>query len=551
MTFGIAEPPTRGLIITRIRRLLHLVLLLAIPAAARTDLSSFDTVLHIMNNGSVVVVEHLAMAKPVSHIIWNTALEYPGKWSIHRPRIVDIYQVTTGDGRPLSYSARRRGDHLELDIDTAGVTEVRLVYNIGNAVEFSPDHDRLLWQPGEGWLGSAKAATVFVQVPPEIASGFQAQAYLGGHGLVPTQESSDTRDRVWFSVPGLSPADRLIVDAVLAPGVVQQRSAPQRAVWFISANTVVLLPFLVLIVMLTLKRIKSLPEEDDSSIVARYDPPAGLSPAEVGVLVDDSLDPRDITATIIDLAIRRYVRLEHGTPDEDVAFDGQDFIIRLLRPIEEWKDLKPHEQTVLFHTFYGGTWTKLSSLTFRFYSVVPALRVQIGSRLRLQGFYWMNPQKVHSLRLLNFGVLALILYIVQLTGVTSFSDSWLLSLISTAVSLYIVHRFGRRLTAKTRKGLRVYREIVGLREFLNSVDHDRLERLPADLFERCLPYAIALGVEHHWANAFSGVALGPPEWFATDPVLFNTVRLARVIDLFSRPKAENLPVQRRGAVAKT
>jgi len=216
--------------------------------------------------------------------------------------------------------------------------------------------------------------------------------------------------------------------------------------------------------------------------------------------------------------------------------------------MDDWTELKPHEQTVLFHTFYGGTWTKLSSLTLRFHPVVPALRDQLGARLRVQGFYWMNPRKVHSLRLLNFGVLALLLYIVQLTGLVSFSDSWLLSLISLAVSIFIVHRFGRRLTAKTRKGLRVYREIVGFREFLTSVDRDRLERLPADLFERCLPYAIALGVEHHWADAFCGVALGQPEWFNVNPALFNTERLARVIDLFSRSKGPMLPVQRRGLV---
>ncbi len=524
------------------------MLLLALPACARTDLSSFDSVLHIMTNGSVVVVEHLVPAQPASHIVWSTALDYPGQWSIHQPRIVDIYQVTTADGRPLPYTTRRHQDRLELDIDTAGVNELRLVYNIGNAVDFQPDHDRLLWQPGEGWLGSADNVTVFVQVPPEAAGSFHAQAHLRGQGLLPTHDSSAGPDRVWFAIPQLRSADRLTVDASLDPGVIQQRSIFQRSAWFVGANSILLLPVIVLVAMLAIRRLKSVPAEDDASIVPRYDPPASLSPAEIGILVDDSLDPRDITATVIDLAIRKYVRLEQGTPDEGVEFGGQDFIIRLLRPLNDWKDLKPHEQTVLFHTFYGGTWTKLSSLTLRFHSVVPALRTQLGARLRVQGFYWLDPQKAHALRMANFGVLALILYLVQLTGVFSFSDSWLLSLLSLAMSVYIVYRFGRRLTPKTRKGLRVYRDIVGFRDFLTSVDRDRLERMPADLFERCLPYAIALGVEHHWADAFCGVALGPPEWFSVDPTLFNTVRLARVIDLFSRAKAPILPVERRGVV---
>ena len=117
------------------------------------------------------------------------------------------------------------------------------------------------------------------------------------------------------------------------------------------------------------------------------------------------------------------------------------------------------------------------------------LRAQLCARLRLKGFYWVDPQKAPWLRLANVFVLFAILYVVQATGIFSFAESWLLSLISVAVSALIVHFLGRHLTAKTRKGVRAYRDIIGFREFLNSVERDRLERMPADLFERCLPHA--------------------------------------------------------------
>ena len=42
-------------------------------------------------------------------------------------------------------------------------------------------------------------------------------------------------------------------------------------------------------------------------IVPEYEPPAGLSPAEVGLLYDYNVDGRDLTATLIDLAIRGYI----------------------------------------------------------------------------------------------------------------------------------------------------------------------------------------------------------------------------------------------------
>jgi len=524
--------------------------LLALPAFAGTDLSFFDTVLSIQRDGSVVVVEHFAPTSPSGHVVWSTPTEYLNRSSIHLPRLVEVLQVTTANGQPLVYSGHRRDGRLVLDIDTGGIKEVRLLYTVRNAIDFRSDHDRLMWNPGEGWVAGAEHVTVFVQVPPELAGTFSAQAYVSGRGLLPVRESSAGPDRVWFAAQHVNAADYFLIDVALPSGTITPPAAVEQIGWFVRANTIVLLPFVVLGVMLALRRIKSVPEDDISCVAARYEPPAGLTPAEVGVLIDDSLDPRDITATIIDLAVRKYVRLEQGTPDEGVHFDGQDFIIRLMRPMEEWKELQPHEQTVLFHTFYGGEWTKLSSLTLRFYTIVPALRAQIGTRLRLKGFYWIDPQKAPSLRLFNFGVLAAVLYLVQVAGIFSFADSWLLSLISVAASALIVHLLGRRLTAKTRKGMVAYREILGFHDFLNSVDRDRLERLPADLFERCLPYAIALGVEHHWADAFSGIALGSPEWFSADPAAFDTMHIARVIDLFYRPKNHLLSIAPRGASAK-
>jgi uncharacterized membrane protein len=49
---------------------------------------------------------------------------------------------------------------------------------------------------------------------------------------------------------------------------------------------------------------------------------------------------------------------------------------------------------------------------------------------------------------------------------------------------------------------------------MNRVDADRLKKMPPDTFEKFLPYAMALGVEHHWAQAFAGIVKDPPSWYA-------------------------------------
>ena len=46
-----------------------------------------------------------------------------------------------------------------------------------------------------------------------------------------------------------------------------------------------------------------------ASVVVRYEPPPDLTPGEIGALVDERVDLRDLTATVVDLAIKGYLRI--------------------------------------------------------------------------------------------------------------------------------------------------------------------------------------------------------------------------------------------------
>jgi hypothetical protein len=518
---------------------LQFVLLFSALAHGATPLDTFDTVLGIQRDGSVVVVERFAPVTPQKTINWSTSAEYPGTWGIHDPRVVEILQVTTADGHPLYYEVRHPLRRLEVKIDAAGAKEIRLVYSVRNGVRFLNDRDELQWSAGQGWRGETKSATLFVQVPPELANTVRAQAYVRGQGLLPVRPTDAGPDRVWFEANGsIGPRDQLLLDVVLPKGELQEPASGRRFGWFVAANTIVLLPLGTLAVMLLLRTLKRLPQRPDYVITPRYEPPAGLTPAEVGLLVDDRLDPRDVTATFLDLAVRGLIRLEPCKPDEGVAFDGHDFKLRSLRPKDDWYALPLHERTLLFHTFYGGEWTKLSSLTLRFYTIVPLMRRQVAQLLRTKGMYWTDPDYAQSARmtlLLTFFGIALA---IQLFGLFSFASSWLLSFLAVGISALIVHYFGRGITSKTMKGLRSYEQILGFQEFLDSVERDRLQRLPAELFEKWLPYAMALGVEHHWARNFEGVAIPRIEWVSgLEEALFDANGLVSALAAIARESA--------------
>src|SRR5579871_228519 len=96
----------------------------------------------------------------------------------------------------------------------------------------------------------------------------------------------------------------------------------------------------------------------------------------------------------------------------------------------------------------------------------------------------------------------------------SFLESVPLAILALAIAGIIVFLFGRQMSAKTLQGARTAVAVLGFQEFMNRVDADRLKRMPPDTFEKYLPYAMALGVEHKWAQAFAGIVKDPPSWYA-------------------------------------
>ncbi|HMK31012.1 MAG TPA: DUF2207 domain-containing protein, partial [Terriglobales bacterium] len=300
-------------------------------------------------------------------------------------------------------------------------------------------------------------------------------------------------------------------------------------------------------VMLVLRRVKPPVPKIALSVAPRYAPPDSLSPAEAGALLADKVESRDISATIVDLAVRGYIRIEAGKPDEEVVFHGEDYVLRSLQPLSAWHSLAPHEQSTLFHIFYGGQWTKLSSLHLRFYSAVPVIRAQILNQLRDKGMYWIDPRWAQASRLGGLIAVFVLLGIAQHFGFISLADSWVRSAVVVVVSLAIAYWLGVQVSPRTWKGMKASTELRGFQEFMNTVEKDRLARLPSNVFERFLPYAIALGVEHHWTGAFAGMAEHAPAWFdSLTGDAFEPAHLSHNLSWFGRTALDVLRAVPRG-----
>src|SRR5438046_4113486 len=87
--------------------------------------------------------------------------------------------------------------------------------------------------------------------------------------------------------------------------------------------------------------------------------------------------------------------------------------------------------------------------------------------------------------------------------------------VAGALSAAVVFAFGWVMPARTAAGTQALEGVLGFEEFLARVESDRIARVEKtpEMFEKFLPFAMALGVEQKWARAFEGICQKPPDWY--------------------------------------
>ncbi len=129
----------------------------------------------------------------------------------------------------------------------------------------------------------------------------------------------------------------------------------------------------------------------------QYEPPDKLTPGECGTLVDNEAAMRDITATLVDLAVKGYLTIEQKEESHLLGLThSKDYIFHMKKPPAEWTAARSHEQEMLSALFDAGASpdVKLSDLQNHFYTRLPAIRDRIFSALMSDGYYLHRPDTV-------------------------------------------------------------------------------------------------------------------------------------------------------------
>jgi uncharacterized membrane protein len=521
--------------VLRLRRRFPLCLLafiaavfLAAPTTQARDLTiqRFDETVTVSPNGTIEVTEIIeARFTGFWHGIYRTIpVEYDSPQHLNYSLLLEPLSVTDDDGHPLKYEQKREGRYLKFKItvpDAQDTTKtVLLHYRILNAIRFFDDHDELYWNvTGGEWDAPIRAASAKIELPDGVTS-LHAIAFTGAYGSRESDAQVETTGnivQVSANHP-LSYREGLTVVAGWDKGFVHPPSAAAKIALFLRSNWPLFLPVVAFFIMLWLWWTRGR-DPERGSIAVQYEPPDKLTPGECGTLVDNEAAMRDITATLVDLAVKGYLTIEQKDESHLLGLShSKEYIFHLKRPPTEWNGVRPHELEMLSALFNDGSITsvKLSDLQNHFYTHLPAIRTRIFDALMADGYYLHRPDTVRQGYIGAGIVIGILLFVFggalgAATGVAHLT--WVIAAILTAAVICI---FGWFMPARTLSGARTFEKVLGFEQFLERVESDRLERIvkTPEMFEKFLPYAMALRCEKKWVAAFAGIAMQPPQWYS-------------------------------------
>ena len=490
-------------------------------------LLKFFSEIDVLPDATVDVTEHITfqfIGGPWHGIYRDIPVEYAGPSGLNYSLFLHVKSVTDEDGVKLKYETSRERQYLRLKIyiDQAdnSTRTVSIEYTVSDALRFFDDHDEFYWNvTGDEWPIPIEEAGAHI-VLPDNASTVRANLFTGAYHSTAqngTVEINGTGVDVRTTSP-LGIHEGLTVAVAFDKGAVRPPTAFSRLFFFLRSNWPLVIPVAAFFFMLWLWWTRGR-DPRLRPIAAQYQPPENLTPGEVGTLIDNSVDMRDITASIVDLAVRGFLVIEEQKKDHLLGLTHTtEYVFHLKKPSPEWASLKPHEQDLLagiFSTGTAGDTVALADLHNRFYQNIAGIKNHLFGSLVGKGYYTHRPDTTRAAYIL-FGIVAGILVLGGGLWLSkNLGMAPLPFIVAGILSGLIICAFGWFMPARTQAGARTLEGILGFEDFLAHVEADRFNRTikTPEMFEKFLPFAMALGVEKNWSKAFQGIYTQPPQWY--------------------------------------
>jgi hypothetical protein len=260
------------------------------------------------------------------------------------------------------------------------------------------------------------------------------------------------------------------------------------------------------------------------TVVVNYTPPdvlgaegRRLRPAEIGLLLDERADTLDVSATIVDLAVRKHLAIRE-TPKGGVfgIFQGPDYMLEKLAAPED--DLLPYERTLIDALFETGDTVKLSDLKNKFHEDLEKVKKLLYKDVVKLKLFPSSPDTVRN-EYMGYGVGVIVVGALLGAALGYWGGSALLAL-PVMVGGVALMLMSPAMPRRSASGWETYRRCLGFRLYMVTAETDRQKFAEQEnIFHEYLPYAIVMGCVDKWAKAFEGLELQPDYYVGTRPFI--------------------------------
>ena len=418
--------------------------------------------------------------------------------------------VTKNGGNAEPYKITQTENQIELkigikEIFVTGINTYTISYKVAGALTYFSDHDELYWNvTGNEWTVPISISTseVIFEFPGKIQKeDIKTTCYTGISSSNASNCSHFADDQLTANIKSNLTllAGEGLTFAVSFPKNIVAVLEPEEFVsfWdsFIGKLVSLLLGILALIWYVGLPfyivyrwiRYGRDPKGTVGITTAWFDPPKTqdgkrfLTPGEVGALGDETVDMKDISATIVDLARRGYLIIDEKKKG--------DFYLIKKKDVDD--GLLTYEKTTLTKFFDGEKEIRIKDQELS--SEVAEVKNEMYEQVVADKLFDKNPQTTRT----GYYVVA---------GIALFTGNFFLAIVAFL--------FGRVMPRKTVFGVEAKNVAFSLKNFLSS--QKRQLEFQADkqmMFERLLPFAVAFGVEKIWAKRFESLNLSQPNWY--------------------------------------
>jgi hypothetical protein len=459
---------------------------------------------------------------------------------------LEVLSVTGSPGTPAEYEMSSEGGSEVIrigdpDETISGLHTYEITYRVEGALNGFPDHDELYWNAiGFDWDVAISGIEVVVSAPAAVT---RVACFAGPEGSVlPCAQAAADGSRAHFAHPQLPPSEAMTVVVGIPAGVVDPPAPILDERWslgrafrvtpFTVAGALTIAALLgALLFQQIFKRARDRrfagsvvdaamgtggPEEpvglmERPVIPVEYLPPDNLRPGQVGTLVDETAHTIDVIATIVDLAVRGYLRIEE-IPKEG-WFGKPNWWLHKLRDDDD--GLKDYEKLLFWGIFSGGQQeVMLSQLEDKFATKLKGVQDALYDEVVDQGWFKTRPDGVRQ-AWTAIGIVVLLLGAGFLVLVAAFTEFGLMAIPFPLAGLLVLIN-AHRMPSRTGKGTALARRVNGFRKFIEESEADRARFAERkNLFSEYLPYAIVFGATEKWAKAFEGLEgeMPPTHWY--------------------------------------